>query len=1377
MKKITNKLKIIINENLFSSNSEINKLVYYFGIVIFILYFVGAELSTLLRFHDLNINIINFTAPILMVTLLFTRLKRWIIYLPFFFIAELIFNLLHGYDILTSIGLFIAVLLQAFISIFCLKVFIGSEKKIFKINNFFIVVLCVFIAAPIISSTFGIVFYEFDHKFEHLINYWIIWSMSNILTQIIIFPILALSLIDKSKGLKLKKSIDYLILLLAFIFLIIFAVFGFGYEINTQHEFLGIMFLPFILLLLLSIKFGVRYTCFGIFLLFVIFILMTNAGYNILNQPFKDYSISNLQLFFIVFSLPVLYISIIIRQLKISEERFKNSANFTNEILDTIPHSLFEIDINGKFIFINKYGMEYFGYDKYDIEQGLYIHNVLPKNEIIFFQENFEKIFNSEKKYFSGFIYTIKKKDGNLIKCQSYGIPIIVNNIKKFRGIIIDETETVKAKEALRICEERLNIALDISKDAIWDWDLISNQAYFSPKYYTMLGYLPYEFPNNYDAFKQITYQEDIISFENYMYNGIKNKQNNYEIRFRMVAKDGSVKWILGRAKAIEWDEKGYPKRLVGINTDISDILFKENELQKIKTLYSILFNHLYKPTAIFETQLDSPNKLSGAKYVEINEQWEKLVLSRFYYTKEDVIGKELNSFQHSTLFNKYEKVIEEVIKNNGNIVIEDYLDTENNERIYFKLSVLSAGYQLFVFVIEDLTKEKLAEIALKERETLVNSIFNATYDVSFVLINFVDDDYRIVEFSPGSENIFGYSKNEIIFKPVSILHSSDDFNYFNEVYQNVQHNKDGYTSEKSLIRKNKEVFPALVKIFPILGEDSNIKYILEVSLDVSLTKRLEKELFLKSYALESSSFPIGLADLNGRITYVNKAFLNTWGYTSSEEIIGLDIRKFGFIKTIEETIEKIMVYGHTSGEGFARKKDNSLVDIQYFVSLVKDINNKPLHIIASFIDISERKQAERALIEKDRRYSLITTQTGQIIYDFDIQSGEIKWYGAIEEVMGYKFEEFEKFNYNEWEKSIHPDDVAAIVEKLEAAMNKGDKFQEEYRIKKKNGDYIFIENIGIFIVDNNNKPFKMLGVVKDISSRKIAEHKIKTLNLELEEEVEEKTQQLQEALIELNMENEERKKTEEQLFKAKIELSRALKIEKDVSELKSRFIDMVSHEYKTPLTIIMSASYLLDQFFDIKDKEQHSKYVNRIQIAVDIMNQLLEDVLFLGQTEIEKLQPKFTNIDINQVIFELIESCKFVDKGNHNIEYIDYPLTLHFKTDKKFFQQIFSNLIRNSIKYSQYETNIFIESNDYDDYISISIQDEGIGIPKDEQAYLFEPFHRFSNVGVTQGSGLGLAIVKRCINALNGKIEFDSDVDKGSKFVVILPKNVESKN
>ena len=285
--------------------------------------------------------------------------------------------------------------------------------------------------------------------------------------------------------------------------------------------------------------------------------------------------------------------------------------------------------------------------------------------------------------------------------------------------------------------------------------------------------------------------------------------------------------------------------------------------------------------------------------------------------------------------------------------------------------------------------------------------------------------------------------------------------------------------------------------------------------------------------------------------------------------------------------------------------------------------------------------------------------------------------------------------------------------------------------------------------------------------------HKLQQFNIELESKITSRTQELKHALSEiqdinssLKVEIDKRKEAEEQ---AKASLEK----EKELNELKSRFVSTASHEFRTPLTGILSSVTLIDKYASPEFEEKRNKHINIIKSSVKNLTSILNDFLSLGKLESGKVNYVPQKFNLENLIREVIEEMNSVLKTNQRINFspdksVDYTLV----QDAQLLKNVIINLVSNASKYSDEGKEIEINLKLQKDKILLEVIDNGIGIPSNDQVHLFDRFYRASNVTAYQGTGLGLNISKKNIEIMGGTINFKSVEHVGTTIMVELPIN-----
>lgn len=302
-------------------------------------------------------------------------------------------------------------------------------------------------------------------------------------------------------------------------------------------------------------------------------------------------------------------------------------------------------------------------------------------------------------------------------------------------------------------------------------------------------------------------------------------------------------------------------------------------------------------------------------------------------------------------------------------------------------------------------------------------------------------------------------------------------------------------------------------------------------------------------------------------------------------------------------------------------------------------------------------------------------------------------------------------------------------------------------------------------------------GILHDLSAEKAAEARIKQLNQHLEEEVHRRTEELATTINQLlntnnqlEFEIQERKVAETTLRKNEQELRKAIEKERELNTLKSRFVSMASHEFRTPLSTILSSADLLEMYTSDEQQDKRLKHTTRIKSAVNNLISILNDFLSLSKLEEGKITVTPVEFNLEDFCEEVMDDVQAILKPGQVLQHHGVAPNTLITLDKKMLRNVFLNLFSNAIKYSEAGSSIDCFVNIENHELNISIQDHGIGIPEEEQQHLFTRFFRAHNAENISGTGLGLNIVKRYVELMNGRIHFESKLGVGTTFHVHIP-------
>jgi len=279
-----------------------------------------------------------------------------------------------------------------------------------------------------------------------------------------------------------------------------------------------------------------------------------------------------------------------------------------------------------------------------------------------------------------------------------------------------------------------------------------------------------------------------------------------------------------------------------------------------------------------------------------------------------------------------------------------------------------------------------------------------------------------------------------------------------------------------------------------------------------------------------------------------------------------------------------------------------------------------------------------------------------------------------------------------------------------------------------------------------------VIAFISDISIRKKAEAEIEELNNKLEYTVEQRTKELRVAMSDLEQ--------------SKDELSKLLEREMELGELKSRFVTIASHEFRTPLSTILSSTYLIERYTTTEEQHRREKHLQRIVSSVQLLTDILNDFLSVGKIEEGKIQVRYTSFDIEQLVSDITREMEVTLRKEQTLVY-RHEGDRVVELDASLLKHIVINLVSNASKFSPENGRIEVRTSGGAEGLQLSVKDNGIGISREDQKHLMERFFRAANAGNIQGTGLGLHIISKYTELMNGRIECISELEQGTEFMI----------
>lgn len=394
-------------------------------------------------------------------------------------------------------------------------------------------------------------------------------------------------------------------------------------------------------------------------------------------------------------------------------------------------------------------------------------------------------------------------------------------------------------------------------------------------------------------------------------------------------------------------------------------------------------------------------------------------------------------------------------------------------------------------------------------------------------------------------------------------------------------------------------------------------------------------------------------------------------------------------------------------------------------------------------------RQTDIELANLRRQHQLILNSVGEGVYGLDLQGNVTFVNPAAAAIIGWEMEDLigksmhAVLHHSKEDGTPYPSEECPIY----AAFKDGTVHRVETEVFwRKDGTNFPVEYISTPIHDEKGRLVGAVVTFRDITQRKLSESLLQRANEELEQRVQERTSELSQANQQLQQ----------------------------LNEVRSRFVSMVCHEFRNPLNNIAFCVSSLKRYDRQLSASQKIEYLSDIKVSIDRMTQMIDDLLVIGKIDTEKIPLELQGLDLVEFCRELI--AEFQQTHLHSqIQFSSDRSKLMVKSDSRLLRSILINVLANAIRYSRRSRRVRFQLSASDNWVSLKVEDRGIGIPSEDLPKIFEPFHRGKNVSNIPGTGLGLNIVKRFVELLGGKIEITSRVNRGTIVNLQLPLTADS--
>ncbi len=947
----------------------------------------------------------------------------------------------------------------------------------------------------------------------------------------------------------------------------------------------------------------------------------------------------------------------------------------------------------------------------------------------------------------------MRKKDNSIFICRTEAKVLNPDNPDEGSiWIFEDITESKLAEGSIRRSEERFRHVTESAEEWIWEVDLNGLYTFSNPVVEKILGYKPEEIVGKryfYDFFLP----ESREFLKDFTLNIFQQKQTISKLENPNLHKNGSIVYLESNGFPI-LDETGRLIGYRGADKDITDRKLMEDGLRKserkIRSIYSAV------PAGIgFENY---------KRFIEVNDHFCEMV----GYSKDEILEKETRIvYPTDAEYDAVTYLSHKLLEEKGTSEIETRWQKKDGTiiKVLLRLETLEVGntFTGIAFAALDITERIRSEEKLKRREREFRMIWENSVDG----MRLTDENGTVIMVNESFCKLVDMKKEDIEGKPLSYI-------YKNERHKHIvfQHKKRfASRSVPTNIEKKFTLWNGQVKWLHVSNTffESSGHRLLLLAVFRDITNRKYAELALKESEerfrslYENATIGLYRTKPDGKIILSNGTLVKMLGYNSFEELVTRNVKESGYVDPEKREEFKRILEKRNEITGFETewyRKDGSIIYIREGARAVRDDAGNVIYFDGTVEDITERKKAEIALQESEERYRKLVASVPDIILRTDFNGNilfindEISFISpkiSVNTILGKNMLSF-----------VIDEDKETAIENMKLMFEKPLGIKE-YRIELEDGTRFVCELNGDVLRDSANKPTGMVFVMRDITRRKEIEAELETYRLHLEELIKNRTNELETV----------NKLLQEEILKqieAEKKVKDALEKERELNYLKTKFISIASHEFRTPLTTVLSSTELLERYGRNWEIEKYYKQTERIKKSVNYLTHLMDDVLIISRADSGKTVFDPKPVEFKKFCQSIVDEMKLMLTEKHEFEFTYKVDKNILYVDEKLLRHILNNLLSNAIKYSVNGGKIFFEVLYLPDVLQFIISDSGIGIPDEDQTNLFEPFNRGKNVKDIHGTGLGMSIVKRSVDMHKGSITFTSKVGLGTTFNIKIP-------
>ncbi len=977
----------------------------------------------------------------------------------------------------------------------------------------------------------------------------------------------------------------------------------------------------------------------------------------------------------------------------------------------------------------NEEALLMYGYSREEF-LNLNIRDIRPEEDI----ELIKEVTQNEEVYgqINHNIWRHKRKNGELLKVEVAGHLINLGDRKASLVQINDITAKETAIKELKDNEAKLRTASIIAKLGYWQFNIISEQLFWSDEIYKIWGVDKDSFEVSFSSFFAFIHPEDQEIFLSNKAIAV-SEEKELDFEHRIILADGSIKWVHEKGKLIK-DKYDKAILLEGTIQDITEQKNAQIALQERNTFIETALENLPIGIAV--------NKIDEGTVTLINKKF-----SEIYGWQEDDL-KDIPSFFKKVYPDENyraeisQRIIADIQSGDVNRMSweEIYITTQKGEkRIVNAKNIPIYAQNLMISTVVDVTERILAQQSLIQSNERYNLVSKATSDAIWDWDILCNTRYL----GEGFQNIFGHPAYDFTSN-ISVwtdhLHPKDSERVLAKLHKFIEGQETNWADEYRYKKADGQYAYVVDKGFVIRDPQGKAIRMVGAMQDISEKRERERQLKLLESVIVNTKDAILITDAElidepgPRIIYVNEAFSQMTGYTA-EEVIGKTPRILQGPKSDRKELEKVRIalqnWKSTEANTINYKKSGEEFWVNFSITPVADETGWFTHWIAIERDITDQvNQQQKINAERNLLRTLIDNLPDTVYYK-DIHAKKLISNKVDYQLLGAQIEA-EVLGKTDIE--VLPERLAQIGYQHDLDILKTGQpliNYEEY-FTTKEGNPLWLLSTKIALKNEDGKVIGLLGIGRDITERKIAIEKLKDANVELEKNV-------------------------KQLLLSNAELE--------------QFAYVASHDLQEPLRMVTSFLTLLEKRYRHLIDEKGQQYIYFAVDGAKRMRQIILDLLEFSR--IGRVNNHVELVDINELVGDILAIFRKQINDTKAVVFTEnLPTVL---CSRSSLSHVFQNLISNCLKYSKDKKenpliiNISVESNDL--FWVFAVKDNGIGIDPQFFEKIFMIFQRLHNKDEYTGTGVGLAITKKFVENLGGEIWVESEEGNGSTFYFTLPK------